>query len=369
MGRFRLISKLAAGLAFVGLATSAMAQFTIDFSNARGTGTATDRMLIENIRVLIPVTNPFDPTSTTTIENAYNVMFRFDPTTLHLIPFSIVQSGGTGASNCANVNVQVYNSVQGTSAPLSGATVMIGTRSASTNSLGVASFTGLAEATVSVSVSSNGFTAATQSATLSCASTNTITVALSPSSGQTGGLTSGQFRAILTWGQNPSDLDSHMTGPISGSTSRFHTYYANRSGGTGSTCALDVDDTTSFGPETVTCPATSTTGSLVAGVYRYSVHHFSGSSTIGTSGASVRLEFGNGTVYTYTPPSTASYRGSGDVWTVFELTVGSTGSVSVAPVNTVTNGVSAGSVRSPKHGVIQFGQPEPAGTFQGLSAK
>src|SRR5205085_2066949 len=129
------------------------------------------------------------------------------------------------------------------------------------------------------------------------------------------------------------------------STSRFHVYYASRNGGTGSSCALDVDDTTSFGPETVTCPATSssTTGAtqLVSGIYRYSVHHYSGSSNICLSGASVRLEFANGTVYNYTPPSSGC-TGTNDVWTVFEATVNSSGAVSVAPVNSITRNVSSG---------------------------
>lgn len=369
MSRFRLIPRLAAALAVAGIATSAMAQYTIDFSSSRGTGVATDKVLIENIRVLVPVVNPFDPTTNTTIEKAYNLTFRFDSTTLHLVPYSLVQTGGSGANNCANLSVQVYNSVQGTIAPLAGATVTIGTRSATTDSSGVASFTGLAEGAVSVSVASNGYTSATQSATLTCSGSSMETVALSPAAGTTGGLASGQFRMILTWGQSPTDLDSHITGPtISGS--RSHVYFSSRDGGAGSACALDVDDTTSYGPETVTCPATSSaiTGAtqLVSGIYRYSVHHYGGSGDIGGSDANVRLEFANGAVYNYTPPS-GTYRGTGDVWTVFELTVDSAGSVSVAPVNTITNGVSASAVRNRKPGAIRFGQPEPAGTFLGLT--
>lgn len=52
------------------------AQTVIDFSSARGTGTGTDRVLVENIRMQIPVVNPFNPSATTTVETMYNVTFR-----------------------------------------------------------------------------------------------------------------------------------------------------------------------------------------------------------------------------------------------------------------------------------------------------
>lgn len=360
--KFRFAAKAAAALLAAGVCTAVSAQLNIDFSNARGIGTAPGKMLIENIKVLTPVTNPFTGTSTT-VETGYNVIFDFDPASLHLIPSGITQSSGSGASTCATAAVQVYNSVLGASGGgLSGATVTIGTRSATTNSSGVATVTGLPEGLNSISVTGNGYVSATQSATLSCASTNTVAVAVSPAAGTTGGLTSGQFRVILTWGQNPSDLDSHMTGGTSAdSTTRWHLYYSNKTAG--GVCKLDVDDTSSYGPETVTCPATGTTTSLPDGVYRYSVHHYSGSGNIGTSGATVRLEFGNGTVYNYAPPA-SGWAGSRDVWTVFELTV-SGGSVSVAPVNTVSTGVSSGSVRARKAPL--FGEPEDTRLFLNLA--
>lgn len=353
---------LLAGFALATICTGALAQFTIDFSTSRGTGAASDKVLVENIRVQVPVPNPFNPSASTVVESVYNVMFAFDRATLHLVPFSIQTASG---STCGTVNVNVFNALQGTVAPLSGATVSLGSRTSSTNASGAATFSGVAEGNASVTVSSNGFNPATQAITVSCAQANTVAVALSPATGTAGGLNSGQFRTILTWGTNPSDLDSHMTGPISGSSSRFHVYYSNRSGGTGSSCALDVDDTTSFGPETVTCPATSTTGALVPGIYRYSIHHYSGSSTICASGTNVRLEFGNGTVYNYTPPSTGC-ASSNDVWTVFEATVASNGTVSVAPVNTITRVSGSSAVSRPKEGAIQYGEPESSTIFQGL---
>jgi len=356
------IGKAVAATLAIALAGSALAQTTIDFSNSRGSGITQDKVLIENIRVLVAVPNPFNPGSSTTVESTYNVNFKFDPSTLHLVPESISQTGGTGATNCASAQIQVYNAVQGASAPLSGATVTIGTQTATTNSAGVATLSNLPSGVASVGVSASGYTAASQIATLSCTTGNTVTVALSPSSGS-GSLTSGQFRVILTWGQNPADLDSHMTGPAADS-SRWHVYFSTKTAG--DMCGLDVDDTSSYGPETVTCPRTNTTGTtLRAGVYRYSVHHYSGSTNIGASGASVRLEFANGTVYTYTPPTTGTYTTSKDVWTVFELTVNTDGTIAVAPVNTITNVPSASSVRSEAAG--QYGNAEDSSLFNGLS--
>ncbi len=62
-------------------------------------------------------------------------------------------------------------------------------------------------------------------------------------------VTSGNIRIVLTWGATPSDLDSHLVGPTSGD-SKFHVYYANDV--YGSEVDLDVDDTSSYGPETIT---------------------------------------------------------------------------------------------------------------------
>ena len=363
------VKKTLAALALAGLCSTSWAQLTIDFSSSRGTGAAQDKVLMENIRVLTPIPNPFSPGTFTTSEALYNVVFKFDPVTLHLIPETVTPTGsggGSTASGCATAAVQVYNSVRGAASPLVGATVTSGSRSGTTNSSGVATLTGLPAGLVNLAVSASGYTSASQTASMDCTSgiTNNVAVALSPAAGQTGGLTSGQFRVILTWGQNPSDLDSHMTGPNADGTTRWHVYYSART--SGGICGLDVDDTSSYGPETITCPATSTTTGLRAGVYRYSVHHYSGSSNIGASGANVRLEFANGTVYNYSPPA-SGFTGSNNVWTVFELTVGTNGSISVAPVNTIRTGVSAGSVSRPKEGAVQYGSPEDASLFQNLA--
>lgn len=362
-GQLWIQSALAAACTVLTLGASAQ---TVDFSSARGTGVNQQDVLIENVRVLVPVQNPFQPGTTTTVTTNYNVTFRFDPTTLHLVPVGLQQTGGDGGTTgCAEAQVTVYDAVRGAAAPLANASVTIGSRTVTTNALGVASFTGLPQGSTSLSAAASSYASASQTAVLQCTSPNQVAVALSPASGTQGGLGSGQFRVILTWGENPSDLDSHMTGPAADG-SRWHVYYSTKQAG--GMCALDVDDRSALGPETITCPPTDTTATLQPGVYRYSVHHFTGSGNLGNSGANVRLDFANGQTYNFTPPA-ATYAGSKDVWTVFELTVQANGSVSVAPINAVMAGISASSVTSiqPIASGTGFGQQESPVTFRNLT--
>ncbi|MBA4382487.1 MAG: hypothetical protein C0406_07975, partial [Sideroxydans sp.] len=54
------------------------------------------------------------------------------------------------------------------------------------------------------------------------------------------------MRIVLNWGELPSDLDSHLIFPSN------HIYFNSKTGSTSSDAKLDVDDTTSYGPETIT---------------------------------------------------------------------------------------------------------------------
>ncbi len=69
---------------------------------------------------------------------------------------------------------------------------------------------------------------------------------------------------VLQWGTDPRDLDTHLLGP-SGRIAFFSRQQAFGN--------LDVDDTTSFGPETVRL----TLAPSLDGTYLYCVHWFSGS--------------------------------------------------------------------------------------------
>ena len=141
-----------------------------------------------------------------------------------------------------------------------------------------------------------------------------------------------ETRIVLTWGSEPSDLDAHLTGP-NADASRFHVYYPSGSRGnlTGPPfAALDLDDISSFGPETITITQTN------AGVYRYSVHDFTNrgsaaSTALARSGAKVEVYVGGSAAqhYSWFVPNQP-----GTLWTVFELTrSGST--TTVTPINQV----------------------------------
>lgn len=59
----------------------------------------------------------------------------------------------------------------------------------------------------------------------------------------------GELRIVLTWGEEPHDLDSHLF-TISGYSESEHIWFGNQRDWSGSD--LDVDDTDSYGPETTT---------------------------------------------------------------------------------------------------------------------
>ncbi len=146
------------------------------------------------------------------------------------------------------------------------------------------------------------------------------------------------YHFVLTWGATPRDLDFHVTGPTANnSATRFHTYYRSR---TNNGVSLDVDDTTSYGPETITVQ------NWFIGTYRFSVHDFTNrtsttSAAMGNSGrVTIRAYSPTGLIGTYHMP-----RRPGTLWTAFEVRV-TTAGVNVVPVNAVTYVSNPISVRS-----------------------
>jgi len=135
----------------------------------------------------------------------------------------------------------------------------------------------------------------------------------------------GEFRIVLTWGENPSDLDSHLQTPvIEGQT--YHVYYSNKGSMTSPPYAqLDLDDVTSYGPETITINRTFT------GTYNYYVYHYAGSGYISTSGAEVKVYNKTTLIATYRTPTT----GTGRYWQVFNVD-GITGAIT--SINSIADG-------------------------------
>jgi hypothetical protein len=128
----------------------------------------------------------------------------------------------------------------------------------------------------------------------------------------------------LTWGLVPSDLDSHLLTP-----SGAHVYYSSRGSLTAAPFAnLDVDDTSSYGPEVVTITR------LMVGTYKYYIRNFSGqgSALFSNSSARVELNVPNRATELYTVP-TVGESTSTNVWVLFEMDVDSTCNITVRRTN------------------------------------
>ena len=123
------------------------------------------------------------------------------------------------------------------------------------------------------------------------------------------GMTASGMRIVLTWGSSPSDLDSHFYANTESVT--YHVYFADKNHADAN---LDVDDTSSYGPETVTVEE------FEDGVYRYYVHDYtnrlsSNNTALANSGACVKvyLDSSNVPTYTFYVPG-----GTGTYWHVFD---------------------------------------------------
>lgn len=128
----------------------------------------------------------------------------------------------------------------------------------------------------------------------------------------------------LTWGEQPTDIDSHLWAPDG-----THIWYQD----TGDLTAapfinLDVDDTSSFGPEVITLRK------LQVGTYTYALHNYV-ETTPGISGSPARVEFTRGgTVSVFTPPAGENVTVT-NYLTMFTFTVDAQCNISaVTPVNT-----------------------------------
>ena len=319
--------------------------FSVDFSSSTGFGISSERFQINNINVDFSAVNPLTGEATV-INQVVNVVWQWDQQGVCLRPVSVAGSDDT--STCTgNLEIKVTNALTGS--PISGATVTIGNQVQTTDEDGTAHFLNLSEGNVQVNVVASGYLPQDTAVAVVCNEDTGAGVSLLPANDQ--GVAQGDIRIVLTWGENPEDLDSHLTGPMAGSsdvittfppmenTNRFHIYYAEPNNCDGSPCDtsipawLDVDDTTSYGPETITI--TKINGNFIPGRYRYSVHHYSGSGNIATSGAVVKVFQGSQLLRTFYPPTNApADLGVDWVWTVFELNILPDGSLSIAEVGT-----------------------------------
>ena len=148
-------------------------------------------------------------------------------------------------------------------------------------------------------LSKDGFISTSLNLTVEENTANITDLSLSPI------LANGEMRIRLTWEANPRDLDSHLVKKTNGNQD-YHIYYSKKNGTNGDN--LDLDDVSGYGPETTTISNINTSS-----IYTYYIHHFSGSSSIKDSGASVKISSGD-TEITYYPPNE-----EGIYWKVFTI--------------------------------------------------
>jgi len=113
------------------------------------------------------------------------------------------------------------------------------------------------------------------------------------------------MRVVLSWGEKPFDLDSHLIFPGG------HIYFDSKEG---TDANLDVDDTDSYGPETVTISKKHFGESYIYAVQDYN-KGLPNSNYLSASKAKVFVYVGSSLVRSYSVP--AGKRGN--IWTVFKL--------------------------------------------------
>lgn len=136
----------------------------------------------------------------------------------------------------------------------------------------------------------------------------------------------------LTWGEAPDDLDSHLFGPANADgTEQFHVYYGNHPVIVNEVVMdLDVDDTSSFGPEVISIPRFP-----YPGTYQYLVHQFSNESDIVSSPARVKLTIGEQEIFF--SPSEATNPLT-EEWAVFNIEVDANLNPTIVPVQEFVEG-------------------------------
>ncbi len=128
-----------------------------------------------------------------------------------------------------------------------------------------------------------------------------MTYAISPVMTKLDGL-----RVVLNWGPNPPDLDSHLVFPGN------HIYYNAK---VGREANLDVDDTDSFGPETITVDKKKFGDKYVYAVHSYTDLRSPSSDLLSRSRAKVFVYIGQTLIRSYYVPTGRP----GNLWVVFAI--------------------------------------------------
>jgi len=127
----------------------------------------------------------------------------------------------------------------------------------------------------------------------------------------------GSVRVVLTWGENPDDLDAHLIVPPSENRENiYHVYFGDMGNCENDPWAcLDRDDTTGFGPETITIT------NFLNGEYLYFIHWYGGSGSWASSEAKIAVYDDSGFVVEFPVINNDNepLENSRNVWIVFKI--------------------------------------------------
>lgn len=161
---------------------------------------------------------------------------------------------------------------------------------------------------------------------------------------------SGAPRITVTWGEVPSDVDSHLFLPDGA-----HVYYSDKGALTAAPfAALDVDDVDGYGPEVITLRR------LMVGSYFYGLRNFSQDFSPGMTDSPVLVELRRGLEVTRYAPG-AGEDSSKDWWTAFRMDVDADCNVAVTALDLFDSGDDSGPALPvrPAPVAIQYCVPPP----------
>jgi len=139
------------------------------------------------------------------------------------------------------------------------------------------------------------------------------------------GLSGKDYRIVLEWAEKPADLDLHFV--KTGGSGSYHISYQNMKKTEDENAILDRDDTTGYGPETITIGKIDPNAVYTCYVHNYTDLSNTASVQMAKEGAVVRVYSMNRLYYTFRIPANSK----GVVWNVFKIERGG-----LVEVNTVT---------------------------------
>ena len=247
----------------------------------------------------------------TVLKDAHNVV-----PTIYLIG----RTGGTGKAKITVVSAKTGEKLSGWNYKIKCTNNAYNLPDVEGTSTGTESLQILDSGNYSVEISLDGYVTETSSFVVSDVLTTDVQVIINPFNttpdfdGDTSESIVDNFRVVLSWGEYPYDLDSHLL-VSNGSSVVEHVYFDDQDGSVdGSVLNLDVDDTSSYGPETISVDGINKNMKYVYYVKDYSNRESDDSDQLSKSDATVKVYSGDKLLYVFTVPHDVI----GTYWKVFE---------------------------------------------------